>query len=177
MRADDCVTASGIEVAPYYVIECTDFVHIVALDTSGNILLVRQYRHGLGALSLELPAGRLEAGETDVLAAAARELGEETQFGSDKLSLIGDLTASAARFSNKIHAVLAEDCQPLAIPSAADPTEDIQVELVPLQAALALAMSGEIRDASHISSLILGLAKAGKLTVSARVPEAAISRS
>jgi 8-oxo-dGTP pyrophosphatase MutT (NUDIX family) len=167
VRADDCVTASGVEVSPYYVIECPDFVHVVALDISGNVLLVRQYRHGLRGLSLELPAGRLEPGETDVLGAAARELGEETQYGAKRLKQIGNSTASAARFGNTIHTVLAEDCRPLAIPSPEDPTEDIQLELVPISKALELAMAGEILDASHISSLILGLSKAGKLRLSA----------
>ena len=48
VRADDCVTEDGVSVAPYYVLEYPDWVEIVALDADDNLLLVRQYRHGVG---------------------------------------------------------------------------------------------------------------------------------
>ena len=48
VRADDCVTAEGAEVSPFYVLEYPDWVNVVALDDENHVLLVRQYRHGLG---------------------------------------------------------------------------------------------------------------------------------
>ena len=73
VRADDCATAAGVRVAPYYVLEFPDFVHVLAETVSGQIVLVRQYRHGIGASSLELPGGVMDPGESDILVTAARE--------------------------------------------------------------------------------------------------------
>lgn len=77
VHADDCVTAEGVEISPYYVLEYPDWVNVVALDEYDHVLLIRQYRHGLGRISLELPCGGAEPGES-TLDAARRELLEET---------------------------------------------------------------------------------------------------
>ncbi len=53
-RVDHCVTPAGIEV-PYYVLEYPGWVNVVALDKEDHLILVRQYRHALGDISLELP--------------------------------------------------------------------------------------------------------------------------
>jgi hypothetical protein len=60
VRADDCVTGEGVEISPYYVLEYSDWVNIVLLDGYDHVLLVRQYWHGLGRISLELPCGGAE---------------------------------------------------------------------------------------------------------------------
>ena len=56
LRADRCVTAGGKEIAPYYVLNFPDWVHIVALTKDGDIVLVEQFRQGAGISVLELPA-------------------------------------------------------------------------------------------------------------------------
>jgi 8-oxo-dGTP pyrophosphatase MutT (NUDIX family) len=73
LRADRCETAAGVVLDPYYVQEPEDWVQIVAFDVQDRILLTRQYRHGAGVISLELPCGTVELGET-AAQAAAREL-------------------------------------------------------------------------------------------------------
>jgi len=85
VRADDCVTASGVEVKPFYVLEYPDWVHVVAVDRYDHILLVRQYRHGLGEVSLELPGGMMDRMDVDPVAAGMRELLEETGTGAKRL--------------------------------------------------------------------------------------------
>ena len=75
MRADDCETASGIAVSPYYIVEYPDWVQVVAIDQHDHVLLVRQYRHGLGEFSLELPAGNMDAPERDPLAHRGARIG------------------------------------------------------------------------------------------------------
>jgi 8-oxo-dGTP pyrophosphatase MutT (NUDIX family) len=92
VRADDCVTASGVSLKPYYVLEYPDFVHTVAFDETGLLLLVRQYRHGFGAASLELPGGLVDPGEAGPVAAAARELREETGYQGASGRLIASLS-------------------------------------------------------------------------------------
>ena len=60
VRADRCVTPSGVEISPYYVLRYPDWVHVVALTPERGLVLVRQYRHGAGQWFLELPAGGLD---------------------------------------------------------------------------------------------------------------------
>jgi len=67
---------------PHYVIQGLDFVVIVALTRQDQLLLVRQFRRAAGAITLELPAGHIDPGETPEQA-ARRELAEETGYEAD----------------------------------------------------------------------------------------------
>jgi 8-oxo-dGTP pyrophosphatase MutT (NUDIX family) len=108
LRADDCVTADGLEISPYYVLDYPDWVHVVALDPLDRVLLIRQYRHGAGIVSVELPAGGVEPSDADILTAGARELAEEAGYGG-RVSLVGVNSPNPANHSNRIHTVLARD--------------------------------------------------------------------
>jgi len=164
VRADDCVTAEGVEVSPFYVLEYPDWVNIVALDREDHVLLVRQYRHGLGRISLELPCGGAEADEP-VLYAAIRELREETGYGNPaNLSLVASLSPNAANHANFDHTALAEGVSPVCAPLQ-DATEVLELGRVPYQRALDLALSGAMMQATHVASLLLGLHAAGKINL------------
>ncbi len=78
LRADDCVTPSGHVLDPYYVLETADIALVLGIDAADHVILVRQYRHAYGSPSLELPGGAIDPGDTDILAAAEREMREET---------------------------------------------------------------------------------------------------
>lgn len=82
---------------PYYVIDSPDFAVLVATDTEGRLLLVRQYRPAVERFTLELPAGHVEQGETPE-ETARKELLEETGYEAGKLELIAKLSPSTARF-------------------------------------------------------------------------------
>lgn len=169
VRADDCITASGAVVAPYYVLEYPDWVHIVALDRSDHLLLVRQYRHGLGRMSLELPGGIMDAADTDPVAAGMRELAEETGHGGGNCKLVASLSPNPATHTNRLHLILATDVEPRS-PVTLDPTEDVQLERVPCQEAVRLALAGEMSHASHTGLLLLGLRAAGRMRLSVGSP-------
>ena len=78
VNADAVEDARGNLLDPYYTLESPDWVSVVALTDAEELVLVRLYRHGLRALSLELPAGAVDPGDADPLAAGRRELLEET---------------------------------------------------------------------------------------------------
>ena len=163
VRADDCVTAEGVEISPYYVLEYPDWVHIVALDREEHVLLVRQYRHALGRVSLELPAGGVDAKDEGLLAAAARELLEETGFGNaERMTLVASHSPNTASHANSAHTVLAENVTAIQPPQY-DEIEVLEVERVPYREALRLALSGAIPQSMHITSLVLGLRAAKKI--------------
>jgi ADP-ribose pyrophosphatase len=97
---------------PHYVIQGKDFVVVVALTTDNRILLVRQYRPPVAEVTLELPAGHIEPGETPEQA-ARRELLEETGHEAHKFQLLANLSPSVARFTNRMYCFFAGDARPV----------------------------------------------------------------
>lgn len=168
LRADDCVTADGVTVAPYYVLEYPDWVEVVALDADNNVLLVRQYRHGAGEFTLELPAGGMEPDDADPCRAAARELLEETGCAG-AMTWVGEARPNAGTHANKVHTVLARDVVQVAEPKD-DPTERIERVWVSAAEALRMALTGELVVAMHVASLLRGLAQAGVVTIALTKP-------
>jgi 8-oxo-dGTP pyrophosphatase MutT (NUDIX family) len=159
LRADDCVTDEGAVVAPYYVLEYRDWVEVVALDAADNVLLVRQYRHGLGDVSLELPAGNMDPGETDPVEAARRELLEEAGCAGT-LTLIGESRPNAASHANRTHIILARDVVRVADPLD-DPGERIESLWVSAAEAIRMALAGELTNGMQVAALLRGLVAAG----------------
>lgn len=166
VRADDCLTDENVVIAPFYVLEYPDWVHIVALDLDDNVLLVRQYRHGQGDFSLEIPAGAIDETDADPLAAARRELLEETGCTGD-LALVGVTAPNPSTHANRIHTVVARNVVRVAEPLV-DPTERIETVWTPVATALRQATNGEMMTAIQIASLLIGLAHAGVVTIAPR---------
>ena len=159
LRADDCVTDEGAVIAPYYVLEYRDWVELVALDAGNNVLLVRQYRHALGDISTELPAGGMDADETDPVEAARRELLEEAGCAGT-LTLLGETRPNAGTHTNRIHIILARDVVKVAEPKD-DPHERLETLWVSAAEALRMALAGEMTVGMQAASLLRGLAAAG----------------
>jgi len=156
VRADDCRTNEGVSIAPFYVLEYPDWVQVVAIDTNDQIVLVQQYRHGLGVISLELPAGGFEPADVGPLQAAARELAEETGCVATSLRLIASLSPNPASHNNRVHVVLAEGVDYHQSPEQ-EPTERLNVFRKPVGEVVRLALAGEMVQAIHVASLALAL--------------------
>ena len=119
---------------PHYVINCTDFVTVVAVTTEGKLLLVRQFRPALGAESLELPSGHVEIGETPEQA-ARKELLEETGHVVDQFELISEVSPAIGRFSNRMWCYFAGGARP-----TNDPGYRLEDGVDPIQ------FAGSVRD-------------------------------
>jgi 8-oxo-dGTP pyrophosphatase MutT (NUDIX family) len=87
-----------------------DVVVVVALDQSSQMILVRQYQHGVRRRTLEFPAGTFSDEKPE--AAALRELEEETGYVPAKIEYLGRCFDNASKNTNMVHIVLALDCQP-----------------------------------------------------------------
>jgi ADP-ribose pyrophosphatase len=131
LRADDCVTPSGVVVAPYYVQENPEWVSVFALDRARNVVLIREYHHGAGIVALGLPGGAVEPKDSSFDDAVRRELREETGYEAGELHSLGYSWANWNSQSNRVHFYLALDCEPTADPSP-DEAEDIAISLLPV---------------------------------------------
>mgnify|MGYP003320482472 CR=1 FL=1 len=99
-------SSSGVE-GDYIIMNAPDWV-IVIPEINDKFLMVKQWRHGEGNLSIEFPGGVIDAGETPEQA-AVRELKEETGFKAGKITKIGTVNPNPALFNNHVHVYLAED--------------------------------------------------------------------
>lgn len=116
---------------PRVVLESRDWVNVVALTEAGEVILVRQFRFGTAAVTTELPAGMVEAGEAP-LAAAQRELLEETGFAAARWRSLGSVAPNPAFLDNRCHLFLAEGCR-LVAEQRLDGGEDIALAFWPLE--------------------------------------------
>jgi ADP-ribose pyrophosphatase YjhB (NUDIX family) len=96
----------------------------VAIDTEDRVLLVRQYRHGYGGPTLELPSGVVDAADNGPVTAAARELMEETSYTAESLRLLASLSPYRATHTNRVHVVLAQSARHTG-PATPEPSETI----------------------------------------------------
>ncbi len=157
VRADHCLTGSGAELNPYYIVETGSCAHVVALDRDERVVMVSQYRHGSRDVSLELPGGVVE-GDENIQDAGARELLEETGFETDALELVFSSYSNPARYNGKIHFFFGSGARLRGI-SLPDPTEEIEVHLIPLTHAIELALTGTVIPPSHVAGLLTAVAR------------------
>ena len=143
---------TGREIADYWISEYPPWVSVVAVTKDDRLVLLRQYRPGIGAVHFEIPAGVTDP-EEDIEKAARRELMEETGYGGGRWSLICRLSANPALQNNISTTFLAEDVEPLSAP-APEVTEDLRVHLVKVEDALALFDQGEMIQALHAAPLL-----------------------
>jgi len=135
-------------------------VCIVAIDPSGAVLLVRQWRHAVGRALLEIPAGTLDRHEDgsieDHAGAAARELEEETGYRAGAWRYLAGFYTAPGFTSELMHLYLATDLTP-ADEGRLGPDEDerLVLEPIPLDEAVAMAERGEFADAKSIVGLLL----------------------
>jgi 8-oxo-dGTP pyrophosphatase MutT (NUDIX family) len=136
---------------PFFRIESPAWVNVVALTEQDELVMVRQWRHGSRAVTLEIPGGLVDPGETPAVA-AARELLEETGFRAGRLSSLGSINPNPALFANRCHMQVAQDCERVAeVQNSA--TEETIVELLPLAALPKTLRSGGIDHALVVAAL------------------------
>ena len=161
VRADHCQTAGGKDIKPYYVLSYPEWVHVAALTPDNQVVLVEQYRHGAGAICLEMPGGAVDPGDVSLTAAAERELREETGYTADSLQLVSSLYANPATQTNRVHFVLATGCHREGEPQLEDGEEGLRVKLLPVADVQAGLRVGLIEPVMQVAGLLLALERAG----------------
>lgn len=153
LRQEHVVLPSGAEIAEFHVISAPDWVAALALTDDDRIVLVDQYRHGVGRISRELPAGIIEPEETP-LAAAQRELREETGFVADDWTPLLEVATEPSRHTARAHFYFARGARRAFAP-ALDESEDIEVRCVPRASLMAEVQSGAIVHGVHVAAILM----------------------
>jgi ADP-ribose pyrophosphatase len=160
LRSDRLRLPDGGIKDPYFVIERPDAAIVFPLTSSGEVVLVRQYRPPLEMMELGLPAGLVEEGERPQ-DAARRELAEETGYTGGEWEQLGSLASSPSLKDNWAYLFLARDVEETAAPDP-DEHELVEVVRVPLLELQDLVRSGEIVSSSGVAAVMLALERLGQ---------------
>ncbi len=158
----------GSVFEPFYSYSRRDFVVVVASDTEGNYLCVRQFRHGIRQVTTEFPAGGIETKDgkgrggwqdvsvEDAFMAAKRELLEETGHESDEWKYLLSVPSNASLADNYAHLFVARNCRKVSGQDL-DVTEFLNVIKLPASKIEEMIRDGQFQQAIHITAWLLAL--------------------
>lgn len=129
VRVDKCDLGNGRTIDDFHILEYNDWINVIALTDAGNVVLIREYRHGAQAITTGLPSGSADPGE-NADKAAARELLEETGYACDELVCVGQSYANWASHNNQVCHYLGFGAKKVAEQNL-DPNEEIDVFEMP----------------------------------------------
>jgi len=130
----------------FFVLDACDWVNILPITDDDRVVLVRQYRHGVGDFTLEIPGGMVDPEDESPLHAARREMVEETGYDAVDVVPLGLIHPNPAIQGNRCHTFLARGATRVAQPSF-DGTEEAEVELVHVDDLPRLVAEGTISHA------------------------------
>ena len=148
LRTDLACSPRTNKTHEFYILESEDWVNVIPITQQKDVVMIRQYRHGTGKVTLEIPGGIVESDDTPE-EAASRELLEETGYRGSKMIPLGFVYPNPAFLNNRCYTYLASNAF-LSGEQEQDEKEDIEVLLRPLDEIPRLIREGEI---SH--SLVL----------------------
>jgi len=163
-RKDTCETPSGKIVDAYYVLEYNDWVNCVAVTADGRIVMVRQFRQGIGKTVLEIPGGTMDDTDPNPEFAMRRELLEETGYDFEKLIPLGAVAPNPASSNNLTHMFLATGGRKVQDQDL-DENEEIEVVLMDLEDVETLLKENKILQSLHVTCLFYALLKLKELTL------------
>ncbi len=131
VRSDEKVSPRTGQKHDFYIIECVDWVNVIAVTPDDKLVMVEQYRHGSNTVELEIPGGMIDKTDASPVAAGVRELREETGYEGERSRILGEVFPNPAIMSNTCYTVIVENCR-CVHPVQFDHGEDIITRLVPV---------------------------------------------
>lgn len=161
LRRDRLLKSDGEEMYPYYVLEYTNWATVFPVTKEGKVILLKQYRYGLGEWSIEIPGGIMDAHETDPLEAGKRELLEETGYSCGNIRQVAKVAPNPATANNWMHIFLATDCE-LTHEQSFDQHEELEVFLADMDEVKQLLRENKIIQSLHVSAMLYALLALGE---------------
>jgi 8-oxo-dGTP pyrophosphatase MutT (NUDIX family) len=160
VRRDTVELPTGLVVDDYLVAVRDDFALVAAVTEADELVLVRQWKQGVRAVTLELPGGIVDDEHPEV--GAARELLEETGYRCDELRAVGGGPLDPSKETNSAHLFVGTGARRVAEPEL-DATEEIEVVLLPLDEVRATIREGAIAAPTSVAGIYLALDALGRL--------------
>ena len=157
LRQDTVKLPDGLEVDDYFVSVRPDVVTVFPLTVSDDVVLVKQYKHAIQQITVELPAGTLSDESPEE--AARRELLEETGYQCGAMKSLGQAHENASRNTNTIHMFLATGCVPTPARNLQDleASAGIDVMTIPRSELLLQIRAGKIKELSSVATILRAL--------------------
>ena len=150
LRTDRARSPRTRQEHDFFVLESSSWVNVIPITPQEKVVLVRQYRHGIRDITLEIPGGLVESHDTPK-EAARRELYEETGYRASEIIPLGSVHPNPAIQNNICCTFLAKNAFP-AGDQQQDEKEDIEVMLRPLTEIPGLIKGGRITHALVLSA-------------------------
>jgi len=152
IRSDHKISPRTEQPHDFFVIDCVNWVNVVAVTPDRELVMVEQFRHGTNTVELEIPGGTIDASDASPVEAGLRELREETGYQAQEAQLLGQIFPNPAIMSNICYTVLARNCR-LEHPLQLDSGEDLLTRLVPVSDIPGLVKSGKIAHSLVVVAL------------------------
>jgi 8-oxo-dGTP pyrophosphatase MutT (NUDIX family) len=167
IRSERVALPDGTILPDYYIIENCGWVGVVPITEDGRFIINKQYKHGIGLEVLEFPAGGIDPHETDPLAAAQRELMEETGYSVEpgQIDLLSHMFANPTGSATKVWWYLARNVRKTG-EQKIDPAEVIENILVTPAELVELLHSERFKVQGHVAVAYQALERLGYFTIS-----------
>jgi len=162
VRKDICESPAGKIIDPYYVYEFPEWATAFALTEDNKVIMVRQYRHPVEEVVIELPGGCVDDTDKDLQSAIARELLEETGYSFSSYESLGKISANPSTNTNWMHMFLARGGKKVS-EQKLDHNEEIIVELHSIDDVKKLVRENKIFQAMHVACILYALEKLNEL--------------
>ncbi|CAN5303207.1 NUDIX hydrolase [soil metagenome] len=160
-RKDKCEKPDGKIVDAYYVVELPETACALPITEEGDVVLIKQYRHPVGEVILELPGGFIDGKET-AETAMQRELMEETGYHFPDIKKVGNIAANPGVLSNYTGLFLARGGKITGVQNL-DHNEEIEVVTMPFDQLKEMFLQNKIPQALHAACIFYALREMGEL--------------